>query len=105
AALLALCALDLLLRELGVGRRDALLGVALLGLNPIFFMLSATFMTDVPFLAAALWATLAIVMAIHRQSDRWLVAFAVFSAVASAVRVVAIVLPLAGVLVLLLHAG
>ena len=105
AALLALCALDLLLRELGVGRRDALLGVALLGLNPIFFMLSATFMTDVPFLAASLWATLAIVLAITRHSDRWLIGFALFAAIASAVRVVAVVLPVAAVLALLLHAG
>ena len=105
AALLALCALHLLLRELGVARRDAFLGTAVLGLNPIFFMLAATFMTDVPFLAAFLWATFALVAAIERRSDRWLAVFVVLSSVAAAVRVVALVTPIAALLTLVLHGG
>ena len=43
--------LYLLLREFGVQRRDALLGTATLAVYPIFTLLSATFMTDVPFLS------------------------------------------------------
>ena len=105
AALLALCAFYLLLRELGVKRREALFGVALLGLNPVFFMLSATFMTDVPFLAASLWASYALVVALERRSDGWLVAFAVLASVASAVRVVAVVPPIAAALTLFLQGG
>jgi len=105
AALLALCALHLLLRELGVARRDAFLGTALLGLNPIFFMLAATFMTDVPFVAAFLWASFALVAALGRRSDRWLAAFVLLASIAAAVRVVALVTPIAAVLTLALQGG
>jgi hypothetical protein len=103
AGLLALCGFYLLLRELRVPRRARLFGVALLGLNPVFFILAATFMTDVPFLAVALWASFALVAAITRRSDRWLVAFVILAALSSAVRVVAVVTPIAAVATLLLH--
>lgn len=105
AALLGLCALHLLLRALGVERRSALLGTALLGLNPVFFVLAATFMTDVPFVAVALWASLALVTAIARHDERRLWAFAALCCVACAVRVVAVALPLAAVATLALHGG
>ena len=105
AALLALCAFHLLLREIGVARREALLGTALLGCNPVFFVLAATFMTDVPLLAAILWASFALVAALHRASDRWLAAFVAFACVAMAVRVVAIVAPLAAVATLATQGG
>jgi 4-amino-4-deoxy-L-arabinose transferase-like glycosyltransferase len=105
AALLALCALHLLLRELGVARRDAWLGTALLGLNPVFFVLAATFMTDVPFVAAFLWASYALVRAIAQQSDRWLGAGIVLGCIAGGIRVVAIVTPIAAVLALALQGG
>lgn len=105
AALLALCALHLLLRELGVARRDAWLGTALLGLNPVFFMLAATFMTDVPFVAAFLWASHALVRAIAQRSDRWLGVGILLGCIAGGIRVVAIVTPIAAVLTLALQGG
>ncbi|MEW6270734.1 MAG: glycosyltransferase family 39 protein [Thermodesulfobacteriota bacterium] len=105
AALLALCALQLLLRELGVARRDAFLGTALVAANPVFVMLAATFMTDVPLVAALLWAALAFVVALRRRSDGWLAAFVVLACVASAVRVVAVAAPIAAVATLALHGG
>ena len=105
AGLLGLCALHLLLRELGVARRESFYGVALLGLNPIFFVLAATFMTDVPFVAAFLWASFALVAALQRSSDRWLAAFVVFACIATAVRVVALATPIAAVLTLALQGG
>ena len=40
-----------LLRRLGASRGLAVLGALLLGFNPIYFALSFTFMTDVPFTA------------------------------------------------------
>jgi hypothetical protein len=43
----------LLLRDQGVTRRDALLGSACLGAYPIYFVLSFSFMTDVPFVVVA----------------------------------------------------
>src|SRR5262249_47520238 len=55
-ALSSLCGLYLTLRDLGVSRRDSLLGTASLGLYPIFFILSFTFMTDVPFVACLVWS-------------------------------------------------
>ncbi|MBM4245839.1 MAG: glycosyltransferase family 39 protein [Deltaproteobacteria bacterium] len=105
AALLGLCGFHLLLRALGIERRGAALGTALLGLNPVFFVLSATFMTDVPFVTLAIWATLALVSAISRRDERRLAAFALFCAAATAVRVVGIVLPVAAVLALATHGG
>ena len=49
-----LVGLYLLLRELGVSRRDALIGTAALATYPVYFVLSFTFMTDVPALASAI---------------------------------------------------
>lgn len=42
-----------LLKEVGAGRTISLLGALLIALNPIYFGLSNTFMTDVPFFAVA----------------------------------------------------
>ncbi|MBY0280331.1 glycosyltransferase family 39 protein [Candidatus Binatia bacterium] len=105
AALLGLCGFHLLLRALGVERRHAALGTALLGANPVFFILSATFMTDVPFVVLAIWATLALVTAITRHDERRLWAFALLCSAAMAVRVVGVVLPIAALLALLAHGG
>ncbi|HET9013347.1 MAG TPA: glycosyltransferase family 39 protein, partial [Gemmatimonadaceae bacterium] len=66
-----LVALYLLLRQLQVERRDALVGTATLGVNPIFFGLSFTFMTDVPFVALSTWAYLATIVALTRRSESW----------------------------------
>jgi len=105
AALLALCALHLLLRELGVARREARLGTALLAVNPVFFMLAATFMTDVPFVAALLWSSYAFVRALGQRSDRWLAVAVGVACVGAAIRVVAVVTPIAAVLALVLQGG
>ena len=64
---LAVCALYLLVRECGGTRRSALMAAAVLGFYPVFFILSPTFMTDVPFLAAMLWSVLLFVRALHRR--------------------------------------
>src|SRR5579872_3369208 len=45
-----------LLRQSGVSRRDSWIGTAVLCLNPIFFLLALTFMTEVPFLCVFIWA-------------------------------------------------
>jgi hypothetical protein len=100
-----LVALYLLLREIGITRGNALLGTATLGTNPIFFTLSFTFMTDVPFLALATWASLAMILALARRSEAWLAAAALGACLAGGVRAVGIVLPVAMVLTLLLATG
>jgi hypothetical protein len=101
ASVLTLVGFYRLLRELGVSRQDALLGVALLGFYPVYFVLSFTFMTDIPYLAAMIWSLYVIVRALRTRSDRLLVAAAFFACLAIGIRPVGIVLPgamLAGLL-------
>jgi 4-amino-4-deoxy-L-arabinose transferase-like glycosyltransferase len=67
-ALAALLALYGLMREAGAGSTTALFGVLTLALNPLFFELSFTYMTDVPFVGLALVATYLLVRGVRRQS-------------------------------------
>lgn len=99
------CALYLLLRELDVERRHALLGAGVLALNPIFFILQFTFMTDVAFVVLMVWSCFAAVRALQRKSDAWLLGALVFSSLAMGTRSVAAAIPLAISITLLLHAG
>jgi hypothetical protein len=92
-----------LLRELDIARHAALLGTATLAVNPVFFMLGFTFMTDVPFLAFMIGASLAMVRAVRTRQTRWLVAATILACLASGVRLVGVVIPVAMVMVLLLH--
>jgi hypothetical protein len=57
------------LRELGTGRRVALLGAAAVGVNPLYFSLSLTFMTDVPFSVLAMLSILFLVRSL--RTDAW----------------------------------
>lgn len=100
-----LVALYLLLRQVGVGRRDALLGTAAFGVNPVVFALSFTFMTDVPFVALATWSSLATLLALKRRSEGWLVAAALGAGLAIGVRAVGVVLPCATAVTLLVATG
>ena len=90
-----------LLRELNISRRPALLGTATLAVNPIFFMLSFTFMTDVPFLALTVWASFAMVRAVSTKQTKWLLAATILACLAIGVRVVGVVMPVAMAAVLL----
>jgi 4-amino-4-deoxy-L-arabinose transferase-like glycosyltransferase len=67
-ALAGLLALYGLQREAGVDSRLALFGVLTLALNPLFFELSFTFMTDVPFLGFTLVAMYLLVRGIKQRS-------------------------------------
>jgi hypothetical protein len=102
-AVVCLWGLYWLLRELNISRQLAVLGTATLAVNPIFFMLSFTFMTDVPFLAFMVWASFAMVRAMSTKRTRWLVAATILACLAIGVRVVGVVLPVAMAAVLLLQ--
>lgn len=102
-AVVTLCALYLLLRELGVARREALLGTATLAVYPVFALLSVTFMTDVPFLSFTLVATAATVRAARARSTTWLSAAALAACVAVGIRAVGVVIPTAMFLFLVLR--
>ena len=92
ASLLGLVGLHVLLRELGVRRVDALVGVALLAFYPVYFILSLSFMTDVPFVTVTIWFFAALVRALTRGSTRALAAATLFACLAVAVRPVGIFL-------------
>ena len=103
AALLCLWALYWLLREVHVSRRDALLGVATLAVNPIFFVLSISFMTDIPFLACTTAAMFAFVRAVSRERATWLWAATFLAALSVGIRLTGVALPIAMSLTLVLR--
>ena len=98
ASLLALVGLYTLLRELGASRRDTLTGVTLVYFYPVYFILSFSFMTDIPFVAMVTWFFAALIRAIKRDSVRSLAAALLFACLAVAIRPVGVFL--SGVLLL-----
>jgi hypothetical protein len=88
-------ALHLLLRELGVQRRLALVGALNLAVNPIYLELSASFMTDVPFTALVTTSLWLYVRGVRRKSATSLGGAFALAFVAILVRQFALVLPLA----------
>jgi 4-amino-4-deoxy-L-arabinose transferase-like glycosyltransferase len=72
----------LLLRDLHVSPGSALLGVAVLGLNPIYLYLSYSFMTDITFLTYLLGACLCYLRGIRDGRVGWLLGGSVAAALA-----------------------
>jgi hypothetical protein len=103
ASLLALLGLHSLLRELGASQRDALMGIALLGFYPIYFILTFSFMTDVPFLTAVIWFFQALVRACRTRSTAALVWPVLLASLAIGIRPVGIFLAGALCLTLVVH--
>src|SRR5690349_10815901 len=68
-ALVALYAFYAIAREVGVPPAGALLGTGLLALNPIFFHLSYSFMTDVPFMCLLLLASYCYIRGLRDQGS------------------------------------
>jgi hypothetical protein len=92
ASLLALVGLYVLMREVGARRTDALLGVGVVAFYPVYFILSFSFMTDVPFVALMVWSFAMLARAIVRGSGEALVAAVVLACLATAVRPVGVLL-------------
>ncbi len=90
-----LCGLRLLMSEIGVGRAQALLATATLALYPVYFVLSHTFMTDVPFLCALVWFSYAAARALRTERLGWLAVAVLFAALAIGIRPAGIVAALA----------
>ncbi len=88
-----LCGIYLLLREIRVARGNAFIGTAAIALNPIFFSLSFTFMTDVPFLTAMIWSVYTNVLGLNRKRHHWFFIAALLSAMAISIRPVGIAIP------------
>jgi hypothetical protein len=91
-SLLGLVGLYVLLREMGARRRDRLVGVALVGFYPVYFILSFSFMTDVPFVVVVIWFFAALVRSRARESTAALAATIGLACLAVAIRPLGIVL-------------
>jgi len=57
------------LRELECSRRDSLIGTLLLLVNPVFFILTFSFMTDIPFLSLSSGALLFYLRGIKKKGE------------------------------------
>jgi hypothetical protein len=88
-------ALYLTLRELDLDRQRSLVGTLALAANPVFFVLSFTFMTDVPFLSMMNLALLCYVAGVKRERQSLLWAGGAFAAAAFLSRQIGILIPLA----------
>jgi Dolichyl-phosphate-mannose-protein mannosyltransferase len=91
-SLLGLVGLYVLLREMGARRRDSLVGVALVAFYPVYFILSFSFMTDVPFVVVVIWFFAALVCSRARESTAGLAAAIALACLAVAIRPLAVVL-------------
>lgn len=95
AGLGGLIAIYLLARELGVGRRMGLIAALTVAVNPIYFGLSNTFMTDVLFFALSAFSIYAFVRSLQRESSAGYVIGIILACLAVLLRQAALVLPVA----------
>lgn len=103
AGALGLWLFGALLRALDCDRRITLLASVTLAFNPVFFALSNTFMTDVGFTTLTIWSVLLFVRYLHGQRTGYLIAALVVALAATMLRQLALFLPMAMVVALLLE--
>lgn len=94
-AVIGCWAIYLTLRELGCRRAASLLGALALALDPVYFALSFSFMTEVPFAGMSAVTLYCFVRALRRNSTAFVWAGALFSVAAFLVRPLGLALPLA----------
>jgi 4-amino-4-deoxy-L-arabinose transferase-like glycosyltransferase len=94
-AIVGCMALYLTLRELEFDRSRSLLGTLVLAANPVFFVLSFSFMTDVPFLAMMNLAALCYVVGVKRDKSGLLWLGGLFAIAAFLCRQVGVAIPIA----------
>jgi 4-amino-4-deoxy-L-arabinose transferase-like glycosyltransferase len=94
-SLVGVLAMYQLSRLLRASRVLAVVAALMLAFNPIYYSLSFTYMTDVPFAALLILAALGFAHSLLRKSDAWL-AIAVFAALAATLnRQIGLALPIA----------
>jgi 4-amino-4-deoxy-L-arabinose transferase-like glycosyltransferase len=81
------------LRELGRARSESLIATVVLVANPVFFVLSFSFMTDVPFLSFANIAFFFIARGLSKQSSLEIYVGCIFAACALFIRQIAVAIP------------
>ena len=85
----------LLLRLIGSNRLLAIIGSLLIAINPIYFALSFTFMTDVPFTAFSVLALLSLILYLQKESNIYLIIGGCFTTIAVLCRQLGLFLPIA----------
>ena len=81
-------------KELGQPRPVAFFATLVLMFNPLFFSLSYTYMTDVPFVSALLVGLLFFIKYFKTEKNKWLAGATAMSLVAVSIRQLGLVLPL-----------
>lgn len=83
-----------LLKEIKSPPVVAFLGALIVLINPLYFELSFTFMTDVPFFAFAMLSYLFLIRGIRQERSIELIIGAIFAGVATLIRQLGVVIPL-----------
>ncbi len=94
AGLAGVMGVYVLLREIDVRRGTAFVGCLTLMLNPIYFLHSFMFMTDIPFTTLGIWSTAFFVRALRLDSYKAVMIATFLSCAATLVRQVGIAIPL-----------
>ncbi|MDD4871424.1 MAG: glycosyltransferase family 39 protein [Kiritimatiellae bacterium] len=81
--------------EAGTSRRIAFFSVLILAVNPIYFQLANTFMTDVPFLAVAVTSLFLLARGMRTSKRSWLIAGIIVATIATLIRQAGLIIPLA----------
>jgi hypothetical protein len=85
----------ILVYNFSVSRKSSLICALLLLVNPLFFSLSNTFMTDVPFLSFTLFAVYFFSKAINTSQLKYIIPATIFSIFAILVRQFGVIVPIA----------
>jgi 4-amino-4-deoxy-L-arabinose transferase-like glycosyltransferase len=93
--LLAVIIFYILVNTFSGNRKLSLLCAMLLLVNPLFFSLSNTFMTDIPFLSFALFAIFFFSKAINSPGLKYILPAIAFSVIATLVRQIGAIIPIA----------
>ena len=104
-AFVGLVGIYVLLRSIQIRRLIAIFGALILAFNPIYFALSFTFMTDVPFTVLTILGLVCLVRRLQVESELYLVAGTCIVTVAILCRQLGLFLPLAFAPVFLIQHG
>lgn len=96
---------DLLRQSIGASSRQAAVAAACLGLNPLYFLMSCVFQSDVPTLTFSLFALSCYQRGLNRRRLRWWLAGMVLALLAVSTRQNALSVPVAAGAMLLAHGG
>jgi hypothetical protein len=91
--LIGIIATYVLLREVGADRTTAFIGALAVAFNPLFFNLSYTFLTDVPFYSLSVLSFLFYIRGVRYDSMLELAAGTIFAALAALIRQPGLLIP------------